>query len=263
MKKVDLLRLTAPHTLQTGKGAFIFLARADLENMRGRPSEGEMGTRLVLCAVTFVLVSSADGARWIGPGSPSGPVERPQSYLETVAPLVREIYSFNHLSPASVVTGLDLGDFSLATSPPTTNVVADTAPVAGALPASEPIALLVEEADAEPTSLTLLMNEPVISVGFALLGSVSSMRLQIFGEADSLLGDYVIPDGMADERRWIGMSENDRDIFSVRIEPLSPGTYGIDDVEIGVHAPEPSALVYFLFAAALAFPARRVIVSAR
>ena len=238
----------------------IFLARSAIWEVAGRESEGEMRTRLIACAMVFVWVSSVNGACWIGPGSNSGLVVRPQAYVDAVAPLDRAWYCFNHELPATVMTNLDLGHFSFATTPPTTNVVAQNAPVAGALPSSAPMALLVEDAGAEPTSLTFLMNEPVISLGFALLGATSLARLQVFGEADSVLGDYIIPAGLADERRWIGMSEDDRDIFSVRIEPLSPGAYGIDDVVIGVHAPEPSTLMGLLFLATLAFPARRGIV---
>ena len=200
------------------------------------------GTAAALLA-PLTAVGMAQGARWIGPGSMTGSVERPSQYLETVASLALEQFGFDDLGPATDVNRQDLGGFVLATGSPEASVEAQTDPVAGAEPASPPIALLIGEAGSDVTALDFVMAEPVISAGFVLMGIESPARLKVYGTEGNVIGDYVIPSGQPGERRWIGISEDDRNISIVRVQPTSPGDYGIDDLELGLHTPEPATVL--------------------
>ena len=211
------------------------------------------GTRTaVAMMVVFAGVASARASRWIGESSITGPVHRPALYLEAIEPLVCEQFDFDHLIPDTRVDRADLGGFSLHSSPAQNFVIAKAGLVAGTEPGTPPIALLIKADGPPPTTLSFVMSEPVISVGFVLMGLDSPARLKVFGGSESLIGDYVIPAGQAGTRRWIGLSEDDRNIWRVQLEPTGVGEYAIDDVELGVHTPEPVSFLLWALAAMVA-----------
>jgi len=216
--------------------------------------------REVASAATILAMlgtfGTAHAARWVGPGNTTGPVEQPGLYLQAVAPLALERNTFDHLGPGTDVNRHSLGSFGLLTTSAEDSIVARTGPVAGAEPASPTIALLVSGPSSHAAELNFVMTDPVISVAFVLMGLESSAYLKVYGANDSIIGDYVIPAGLPGERRWIGIAEDDRNIFSVRLQPTTTGRdYAIDDVELGVHAPEPATLV-LAACIAVALPAR-------
>ncbi len=199
-------------------------------------------------------VSIADAARWVGPGSFTGPVERPSLYLEAVASLALTQFNLDDLVSGTNVDRRDLGGFGFVTASAGASIVARTAPVAGAEPASSPIALLAAGTSSEAARLNFVMTEPVMSVGFVLMGVESWASLRVHGPGGELIGNYLVPPGLPGERRWIGIAQDDRNISRVQLQPMSPGDYAVDDVELGVHAPEPTALVLWSW---VAVPGRR------
>ena len=202
-----------------------------------------MGRCRVMAVSWIMLLASGEvqGARWVGPGSLTGPVIRPASYLEAVARLQVATHDFDRLAPDADVGATDLGGFVLYATPAGTPVLTRTGLVAGAAPASDPVALLVSEADAGATQVTLALDKPAVSIAFALLSLRSTAWLDVYDVDDDLVGSYRIPSAPSGVRRWIGVLPEERAVQRIVLRPTRAGAYGMDDVEIGPPAPEPTA----------------------
>jgi len=191
------------------------------------------------------MVGLAHGALWVGDGSTQGPVQRPPSYLQVVASLDLEQDDFDDLAFGTTVNGQERGGFRLVTSPAGAWLVAQAGPVAGAEPASSPMALLVAGTGNDGTSLQVVMTEPADSVGFVVMGLKCLARFKVLGMGGNVIGEYLIPPGLPGERRWLGIAADGWDISAIQLSPMGPGDYAIDDMEWGVrlHEPEPATLL--------------------
>ncbi len=212
-----------------------------------------MNRPLLTAAVMLGLLRDVRATRWVGPASTFGPVDQPASYVQAVDHLVREQYGFEDLGPGTSISQISLGSMSLNSSPALfSSVVAAADPVAGTSTSTGTRAAHVTQANGQPTFLTFQLDQPVISLAFVLMGLESAAWIEAFGgdTGTDSLGRYSIPaPGQPGVRRWIGIMEDERSIWKVRLEPTLSEDYAIDDVEIGVHAPEPaSAAIWGLLA---------------
>jgi hypothetical protein len=206
---------------------------------------------LIAMGMLCLYTSTAEAARWVGPATSSGDVLQPETYKEAVADLYFEKNDFENLTPGTNVALQSFGMFTLVNSPfASTSLLAESGNVAGALPSSGTMALRVTRAPSQPTALTLQTSEPVRSIGFVLMGLESASWMTVYGGLDGgqVLGRYFITDvpqtGM---RRWVAVAEDSRIIQKIKLEPTQAEDYAIDDVQIAVHAPEPSMLMAWIF----------------
>ena len=82
-----------------------------------------------------------------------------------------------------------------------------------------------------------------------LVGLKSPALLSVYGAGDSLIATYTIPSASSEERQWVGVVEDGRDMFSVVLAPQSRGSYAIDDVETGSRSPEPASALMWMIGA--------------
>lgn len=197
--------------------------------------------------------AAAHATIWIGnPSSAQEEITAPEGYTNTVGSLLTVRYTFDDLSAGTSVQQANLGGLVMVTSPVSVPLVVRSGLVAGTEPSSAPHAVLVGRSEAGRTKLTLHFTEPVLSVGFVLMGLQSDFAIRTFGSGQERIDSYPgIPGSQVGIRRWIGVYEGGRDIFSVEIEPAGSEEYAIDDVETGVHFPEPATATLLLIAGML------------
>ena len=210
-----------------------------------------MKTPVILAlAMLCIPISTAHAARWVGPATSCGDILQPQTYKNAVAGLYIEKNNFDNLTPGANVAFQNFGVSSLANSPYAyTSLIAESGLVAGTMPSSGNMALHLTKAPAQPTTFTVQTSELVRSVGFALMGLESASWLSVFGGSGGtqLLGRYFVAAvPQAGLRRWIAVAEDNRIIQKVMLEPTMAEDYAIDDLEIAVHAPEPSMLIAWI-----------------
>ncbi len=186
---------------------------------------------------------------WIGePSPPDAKLVQPAGYASLTSQLLMERHNFEDLPTGASVSQMGLGRLLMTVSPVSAYLAVQSGTVAGAQPSSGTKAVDVMQLPDQPTALTFVTSEPLISVGFVLMGLESNVQLTIYaGEGGStVLGPYTIT-GYGDPRirRWIGISADDRIIRRVQIRPTASDEYAVDDVEFGVHAPEPATAVGF------------------
>lgn len=202
------------------------------------------GLPIAAAAVAWLLGPSlALAAWWIGPASADGPVVPPSGYVQAVAGLELERFNFDDIQPGYRIDSAGHGRLILSPRPLQSVVTATDEPIAGAPPASEPIAAMVSEHPVAPSELRLILSEPAISAGFALIGLAPAAQAQVIGSDGAILGTYAIPAERAGMRRWIGITTDGAWITTVRIIPQLPAAYGIDDFEAGRPAPEPATIL--------------------
>ncbi|NLX14261.1 MAG: hypothetical protein GXY44_11490 [Phycisphaerales bacterium] len=177
---------------------------------------------------------------WVGKANASGPVARPAKYLQATSPLVLTQYNFDQYDQGQELFGHELGGFVITTNPASAKVLARRDTVVGALPASEPMAVYMAASSNRMTRIMINFSEPVSSVGFVLMGQ-DSLRLTVAGPRGE--STCTIPQlAYAGCRRWVGMGGGDEEIYGISLEIEAGKEFGMDDLEIGRHAPEPGGL---------------------
>jgi hypothetical protein len=218
-----------------------------------------MNAHRLAIAIAITVCVPAHAAVWVGYGTRSVSMEIPSGYTSAVGHLFHRGSDFETLPEGTDAAAQDLGGFYVGSTP--TNSVRVTKGIsAGAAPSSGQMSLYLSKATGTPTVLTIGLFEPVMSVGLALMGLESSSTLRIYGgnSHTDLLGVYTIPPaGTTNLRRWVGVYEDERTIWKMQLTPGAAEDYAIDDVEIGVHAPEPGSLVIFALGGATVLKRRK------
>ena len=201
--------------------------------------------RIAIAAIALLLVgvSPVLAVVWVGPGSATGQVAYPPSYLEAVALLEMTRLDFDGLTDGANMAGHDLGGVVLQLGvSPDGLVVARSGLVAGAEPSSSPMALLVGGASYPHVPLDIEIFETVESVGFVLMGLDTTLQLRVFNQEETLISQYVIPVFESAQRRRIGIWEAGTPIGRLELLPQVATEYAIDDLELGTSMPEPATL---------------------
>lgn len=175
---------------------------------------------------------------WVGNANNSGAVAKPSHYMQAVAPLNRTRHDFDDCSEGQELSVQDLGGFYFVVAPISASVQARKGSVAGVLPISEPIAVSVSASRNGATRLFIEMIDPISSVGFVLMGLESSARLTVRGTVRDT-SCTIPPVAINGFRRWVGMRAWDEEIRGICLEVQAGEDFGLDDLEIGHHAPEP------------------------
>ena len=200
----------------------------------------------ITVTVCLVLASIAPvrGAYHIvvGPGTLDGPVPRPQTYLDVVAPLATDRFGFDNDMPGQNFAEMDLGPVTMSTPSAGGSIVVQADRVAGARVATGPNGLLITSVGADPRRVDFRMGVPVQSLGFTLLGGETAVQVRLYG-SDGSLTAAVVPHGIVGDRRWVGLFGDAAVITRIEVEALSDDDFGLDDVEVGHHAPEPTSLL--------------------
>lgn len=195
----------------------------------------------------------AGGTVWLGELSTHGPVQRPRAYVAAVDHLAKAHVSFDSFQPGQLLNGVACGPIVLR-SHPWQPLTAQKGPVAGVEPTSRPMALDVP-AGPTATQLQLYLPETAMSLGLVLMGLDCETRIDLYRADGRTLRTFRIPAGQSDTRQWLGVVESEKFTLAV-ITPLQARGFGVDDLEIGLHAPEPATLIVWSAAAGLALGRR-------
>jgi hypothetical protein len=148
---------------------------------------------------------------------------------------------FENLATGVNVVGYSLSGMTAYPEPFWPAVVVKSGLVADVPPASGSKAIEIPAVAGQATELTVLYDQAVQVAGFVALNLNSSYFVSTYGAEGDLISRVLVPAVPSGHRQWIGVYEQGRDFFTLRIEPTSPGRYGIDNLEYSRHAPEPAA----------------------
>ncbi len=199
-----------------------------------------------LCATGLLLILPVISATaavdfWVGKANSAGDITKPANYVQSIAPLILSQHHFDHLSSGQDLSVYDLGGFYFSVKPISAKVEARQGPVAGVQPVSDSLAVYIGASRNGTTQLWIDMIQPVNSLGFALMGVESSARLTVQGTVRETTCT-IPPVATAGFRRWLGMCARDEEIRRICLEVQAGEDFGLDDLEIGRHAPEPGGL---------------------
>lgn len=216
----------------------------------------------VISILTLVGIIGSDalaGHRiMIGVPSVTGPVARPQRYLDATNGFGMFRDHFDALPAGHSLLGFNAGAYFIPRPPGGNTFIAVSASAAliGAEVSTDPLAAYISSAGGDQGVLRFELFEPAFSFGFALLDAEELLLIRVFGEQGMLIQN-ALPPQVSGQRHFVGIAEGAERITAVELWPAVPTSFGIDDVEIGLHTPEPGAFTLMLIASALALARRR------
>lgn len=199
---------------------------------------------IALLATSVILMPSAPamGTRWIGVPARQGQVERHPAYQQILSSYPITQVDFEDIAVGTNVVGYSLSGMALYSQPPWVPLLVKSDPIAGVPPASGIRGIEISGVTGQGTGLKINYDRTVQVAGFVALNLNSDYYVSTYDQEGGLISRVLMPAVPSGHRQWIGVYEQGRDFFSLRIEPTSPGRYGIDNLEYSYHSPEPSAL---------------------
>lgn len=201
---------------------------------------------LLAACVVLIPVSSASATRWLGMPTAAGAVERHPAHEQVLLSQPFTQLDFEDLAIGVNVTGYALSGMVIYPEPLWASVVVRSAPVADVPPAGGSRAIEIPAVSGQGTALRIDYDQAVQVAGFAALNLNADYYVSTYDADDSLISRVLMPGVPSGYRQWVGVHEQGRDFFTLRIEPTAPGRYGIDNLEYSRHAPEPSAVSLWL-----------------
>lgn len=217
-----------------------------------------MALFVCLAMSDFVYADTVNVTRYVGQEFPAGVVVKPNDYLNAVAPLYKSQYDFDDGQAGESLNYKKVGDVTLRIGG-FHQIVLRQNLQSGALPSSAPLAAELSSDGMTIPKVEFKMEEPVISFGLVLMGTTEDFDISIKGP--DFKADYFLPGATTSaSRRWVSVMTDARYIETVSFAPRSSVDFAFDDMEIGVHAPEPVALTNLLLGIILLLPKRYGIV---
>lgn len=214
------------------------------------------GTRAwAVVALITSLNATAMATRWVGVPTAGGAVERHPTHQQVLLSQPYTQVDFENLGVGMNVAGYSLSGMIPFTDPLWAAAVVRSGLVADVPPASGSRAIEIPAVAGQGSHLIVYYDQPVQVAGFVAMNLNSLYYVSTYDADATLISRTLMPAVPAGNRQWIGIYEQGRNFFAMRIEPVSSGRYGIDNLEYSRHAPEPSTA--FMLLGALSCIARR------